>query len=220
MTEAVIFDFDGVVLDTELPYYTAWREVFEEFGHQLPLALWHRTIGTQNSWDPHTALEELVGPLDRVAVRDKRYARFDELMLAATIADGVRELLDQADALGIQLGVASSSSYDWVLGFLKRFDLAERFASVRCWDGSVRAKPAPDLYVQVLEDLGVEPDAALAIEDSPNGIGAAKTAGIFCVAVPCEMTRGLDLSGADLLVESLMDISLSDLIGDVNARAH
>jgi HAD superfamily hydrolase (TIGR01509 family) len=220
VTRALILDFDGVVLDTEKPYYRAWRETFEDFGCELPLATWHSTIGTQNGWDAHAALEQLVGEsLDRQALRDKRYARFEQLMSSAAVAEGVPDLLQDANRLGIQVGLASSSSYDWVLGFLRRFELADRFETIRCWDGSVRAKPAPDLYLQALGDLGVEPTGAVAVEDSPNGIRAAKAAGVFCVAVPCEMTKDLDLSEADMLVTSLREVSLADLLGLTDASA-
>jgi beta-phosphoglucomutase-like phosphatase (HAD superfamily) len=119
--------------------------------------------------------------------------------------------LEEARALGIKLAIASSSSRSWVEGHLERLGLAPHFECVRCSDHVTVVKPDPTLYRLALEALGVAPEEAIAFEDSPNGILAAKRAGLFCVAVPNDATRDLALNAADLCVASLADVTLADL---------
>jgi beta-phosphoglucomutase-like phosphatase (HAD superfamily) len=123
----------------------------------------------------------------------------------------VLEWLDDAELLGLALGVASSSPLAWVEGHLERLGIRSRFRSIVCRTHNRPPKPAPDLYLAALDDLGVAASDTIAVEDSPNGITAAKAAGLFCVAVPNPMTRPLDFSGADLLLDSLADLPLSEL---------
>jgi beta-phosphoglucomutase-like phosphatase (HAD superfamily) len=114
--------------------------------------------------------------------------------------------------MGLKLGVASSSTSDWVKGHLARLGILERFDCIRCRDDVPNAKPEPDLYLAVLECLGVRASEAIAIEDSPNGLLAAKRAGLRCVAIPNSITANLDLGEADLLLDSLADVSLAELL--------
>jgi len=125
--------------------------------------------------------------------------------------------LDQAKALGLKVGVASSSTAEWVRGHLARLGILERFDCLRCRDEVANAKPEPDLYIAVLECLGVTAAEAIAIEDSPNGVTAAKRAGLRCVAIPNSITAKLDLSDADVLLHSLAEITLADLLRKVAA---
>ena len=125
---------------------------------------------------------------------------------------GVHDWLEDARRLGLPIGVASSSEVDWVAGHLERLGLLDRFACLTCFDGALPGKPAPDLYLAACEQLGVDPGDALAVEDSGNGVKAAKAAGLKCVAVPHDLTRDHDLSGADLLVPSLAELPLDEAI--------
>ena len=125
-------------------------------------------------------------------------------------------LAETARAAGLKVGVASSSSRDWVTGHLERLAILHQFDCVRCRDDVPAVKPAPDLYLSVLACLVVPADQAIAIEDSSNGVSAAKAAGMRCVAVPNPITSGLDLSHADLVLPSLTGISpqgLADRLG-------
>jgi HAD superfamily hydrolase (TIGR01509 family) len=209
----VIFDFDGLILDTELPEYQSWCEVYERYGHALPLERWCLTVGAGrgHGFDPYAHLEELVGgPVDREAIRNRRRARSAELILELPLLDGVLDRIEEARTLGLKLGVASSSDADWVLGHLGRFGLAPSFAAVVCAGDLLRAKPQPDTYLEALSRLGGKADQALALEDSPNGIAAAKAAGLHCIAVPGSLTRDLDFSDADAAVHSLAALSLTE----------
>lgn len=163
-------------------------------------------------FDPYQALVERLGhDLDRKEVLNRRKARHLEMIAELEVLPGVREAMAEAGRLGLALGVASSSSHRWVDGHLERLGLAG-FTCVRCRDDVERAKPSPDLYLAVCSCLGVEPTEAIALEDSANGIAAAKAAGMRCVAIPNPMTAGLDLSAADLRLTSLADVSVADLL--------
>jgi HAD superfamily hydrolase (TIGR01509 family) len=133
---------------------------------------------------------------------------------------GVRERLEEARALGLRAGIASSSDRSWLDPHLTRFELLSYFESIRCASDGYAAKPSPELYVAALDGLGCNSDEALALEDSPNGIAAAKAAGIGCIAIPNDMTRRLDLSAADTIVTSLAEVSLVDLQGRWDRSKH
>lgn len=219
MLKAIVFDFDGLILDTEEPVYQSWLEVYRAHGVDLPFERWVEIVGsTTATFHPQHHLEERLGrPLPQ-EVLDQRIGRRTELVLAKKVLPGVVEVIDAAKASGIKLGVASSSTAEWVMGHLARLGILDRFDCVRCRDDVAHAKPAPDLYLAVLECLGVTPGEAFAIEDSPNGIAAAKSAGLRCVAIPNHITSGLDLSQADLVVDSLADLTLAGLLVGLNQQ--
>jgi len=215
----VIFDFDGLILDTESPEFTSWRDIFSEHGCVLSLEDWAVCIGTADVFDPCAHLEAQLGRVvDRDALRTERRRRSDALIAAQMPMPGVVERIAEARAIGLKLAVASSSSRSWVEGHLTRLDLARHFHCIRCSDHVEQVKPDPALYRLALEGLGLGPENAIAFEDSPNGILAAKRAGLFCVAVPNDATRELALDAADLRLESLREISLEALVAEVERR--
>jgi HAD superfamily hydrolase (TIGR01509 family) len=213
LIRALIFDFDGLILETEEPIYRSWKEVYEASGVALPFELWMKTVGSSNqAFHPQLYLEERLGvPLPQ-DVLDRRIARRVELVLAEPLRPGVADLAKAARAAGMKVGVASSSSRDWVKGHLERLGIAELFDCLRARDDVEHVKPDPDLYLASLDCLGVAAAEAVAIEDSPNGLIAAKRAGLRCVAVPNRITAGLDLSQADLRLTSLAEMALPQLL--------
>ncbi|MGA7913233.1 MAG: HAD family hydrolase [Candidatus Dormiibacterota bacterium] len=219
MFKAIVFDFDGLILDTEGPVYRSWLEVYEAHGQELPFERWVQIVGsTTLGFHPQHHLEERLGrPLPQ-EVLDRRIGRRTELVLAEKVLPGVVELIEEARTAGIKLGVASSSTAEWVKGHLARLGILDRFECILCRDDVAHAKPEPDLYLAVLECLGVAAAEAFAIEDSPNGIAAAKSARLRCVAIPNPITSGLDLSRADLVVASLADLSLAGLVRGLNRQ--
>jgi len=218
MIRAIVFDFDGLILDTEEPVYRSWLEVYEAHGEELPFERWVQIVGsTTTGFHPQHHLEERLGRSLPKEVLDRRIGRRTELVLAQKLLPGVLRHIDQAKALELKLGVASSSTADWVRGHLSRLGILEKFDCLRCRDDVANAKPEPDLYIAVLECLGVLATEAFAIEDSPNGVAAAKRAGLRCVAIPNSITAKLDLSGADVLLRSLAEITLADLLEKVAA---
>jgi HAD superfamily hydrolase (TIGR01509 family) len=146
------------------------------------------------------------------ALRVVRRARNDAMIAEEMIRPGVETWLEDANRLGLKLGIASSSPVSWVEGHLARVGLLPAFECIRCADHVTATKPSPELYLAACEGLGVSPAEAIAVEDSPNGIAAAKAAGLFCIAVPNGVTLKLDLTAADICVDSLAAISLEDAI--------
>jgi len=213
MIKAFVFDFDGLILDTEEPVYRSWLEVYQAHGQELPFDRWIQIVGSSTAtFDPKGHLEQRLGRALAQEVLDRRIERCTALVRAQPILPGVVELIDSAREAGLHVGVASSSTRQWVNGHLERLGLLERFDCVRCRDDVALVKPAPDLYLAVVECLGVAPSEALAIEDSPNGIAAAKAAGLRCVAVPNVITGGLDLSHADVILPTLEGVTPADLV--------
>jgi beta-phosphoglucomutase-like phosphatase (HAD superfamily) len=215
---ALVFDFDGLILETETPAHQSWAEIYREHGHELPMDLWHGYVGSDTGFDPAGHLAALVGEgFDRDIVQMRRDARKTELIAMLDVMVGVREYVVDAKRLGLRLAVASSSSRAWVLGHLHRLDLASQWDAVRTRDDVARTKPAPDLYLSAVAALGVAPNEAVAFEDSANGIAAAKDAGLLCVAVPNALTAGMDLSRADLRLTSLAETPLERLLAVLSA---
>lgn len=213
MIRALIFDFDGLILDTEEPIYRSWLEVYEAHGEALPFERWVQTVGsTTAEFNPQHYLEERLGRPLQQDVLDRRIGRRVEMILAEQLLPGILLHVDTAKSLGLKLGVASSSTRDWVIGHLDRLGILGRFDCVRCRDDVNHAKPAPDLYLAALDCLAVSAKEAIAIEDSPNGVIAAKRAGMRCVAIPNSITASLDLSAADLVLRSLAEITPPELL--------
>jgi HAD superfamily hydrolase (TIGR01509 family) len=214
----IIFDFDGLILDTEAPVYDAWQEIYGEHGHALAFEKWAECIGTADVFDPCADLQALVArTLDADALTRRHRVRTDCLIAERPVLPGVREYIAEARRLGMTLGVASSSSVGWVDGHLRRLGLRDAFSVVRCAGDVPRVKPDPALYLAVLEATGIPAGEAVALEDSPNGVLAAKRAGLTCVAVPNPLTARLDLSAADLRLVSLAELPLSALLARLRA---
>ena len=215
MIRGLIFDFDGLILDTEGPVYQSWVELYQEFEVELPFDLWASIIGTSDyeHFDPYVMLEKKTGrPLDRAVLRERRFAREMEMTNQQPILPGVEEKLAQAKEMGLRLGVASSSSRQWVTGHLIRLGLMRFFEAIHTSEDVERTKPDPALFLLTLKSLELQPEDAIVFEDSPNGITAAKMAGIFTVAVPNPLTRALPLDHADLHLDSLADLSLEGIL--------
>ncbi|MCX4762199.1 HAD family hydrolase [Streptomyces sp. NBC_01275] len=218
--QAIVFDFDGVILDTETTLFQSWVALFEYYGCPPPsLTEWARQLGTS---ERPNLLAELAGSskvrIDEQEATRRRVALSKELIRRQSVQPGIAEWLNEARRHRYPVAVASSSPISWVSGHLQRLDLADYFSTLVCCDADIRSKPTPDSYLRACRDLGVDPMHALAVEDSPNGIAAAKTAGLSCIAVPNSMTAGLDLAEADLVVPSLADLSISDVVKQLEER--
>jgi HAD superfamily hydrolase (TIGR01509 family) len=210
--EAVVFDFDGLIVDTEWSIYEMAAATFSEFDIELPVPVWATIVGLADESDWWGRLCETNGwEVDREEWW-RRYRAIDRSFRDSLPAlPGVTELLDDLRAAEVPCGIASSSGRDWIEGHLGRLGLLERFATVAGVDRTGVGKPAPDVYVLACQDLDAEPARSIAVEDSAHGIAAAKAAGMVCVTVPSRITRHTDLSAADLSVASLADIGVADL---------
>lgn len=216
-----IFDFDGLIIDTETPDYLSWQEIYREFGQDLPMSAWADCIGARAGvFDPHGYLEGLLGKsLDRERIEARRRARFHALVDVEPVRPGVVQYIEEAERRGIRVGVASSANRNWVTAHLAKRGLLDRFACIKTVEDVQQAKPAPDLFVAVLTELGVDAAEAVAFEDSPNGVRAAKAAGLFCVAAPNPTTAQLSLDGADMQTESLASLPVDALLQRVERGA-
>lgn len=214
MARALFLDFDGLVVDTETSDYESWRLVYAEHGVVLPRDRWVASIGGDGSaFRPFEHLCDLVErALDRRDVDERRRAHRSRLFEALRPLPGVVDWMTAARGAGLTLGVVSSSPAWWVEEHLDRVSLREHVDFTKTRDDVPRVKPDPDLYLQALAHAGATVDEALAVEDSPNGLAAARAAGLYTVAVPGPMTRGLDFSAADLVLESLAERSLADVL--------
>ena len=211
---AFLFDFDGLILDTEVPARAAWQRVYREHGHELPLDRWATVVGTRGGFEPMEHLEELVGaPVERERIDERRRAHELSLVEAEELRPGIAEYLAEAERRGIKRAIVSSSSRAWIHLHLARLERTVGWDAIVAADhDETRAKPRPDLYLEALDLLGVAAAEAVAFEDSPNGVSAARAAGIFCVAVPNAVTSDLGLDDADLVLGSLAELPPAELL--------
>lgn len=219
MIKAVIFDFDGLILDTETPEYQSWQEIFQEYGAELDLDLWQAFIGRGfGSFDVYEHLARLSGKqVDRAELRPRMRKRYLDLIDRNPVLPGVEAWIARAKALGLPLAVASSSDLGWASGHLEQRGLLPHFAFVHCKVDVANVKPDPEIYAVTAKRLGVPPENALAIEDSLNGLRAAKAAGMRCVVVPNPMTRQMNFAAADLRLTSLAHATLDCVLARLAA---
>jgi HAD superfamily hydrolase (TIGR01509 family) len=218
--KALIFDFDGLILDTEMPDYISWQEVYKDYDCELLLEDWASIVGgnAESEFDPHKHLEEVCGQtIDQEAIWIKRRKSYLEHLESQPILPGVVAHLKKAQEMGLKLGIASSSPENWVVGHLTRLELVDYFEVICTADDVEQTKPDPTLFLLTAEKLGVKPEEVIVLEDSPNGVLGAKRAGMFVVAVPNPLTEQLSLDHADLLLKSLADLSLEELLEKASA---
>ena len=212
---AFLFDFDGLILDTETASRAGWQWLYREHGHELPPEKWQLMVGTVGGWDPWAHLEDLVGePLERDTLNERRYAHELTLIEAEQLRPGISTYLAAAERHGLKRAIVSSASRRWIDMHLQRLEREVGWDAIVTADHDPeRAKPRPTLYLEALEQLGVAADEAIAFEDSPNGALGAKRAGIYVVGIPNAVTRELHLAAAvDLMLDSLADLPPDDLL--------
>lgn len=220
MSGCLILDFDGVIIDTETTEFRSWRAIFREHGHDLSLAVWADCVGRpRGHFDPCAYLASLLGhPLDTSQILAQHRHTMQERNSSLPLMPGVTSLIVAAHARGLPVGIASSSDHAWVEGHLDRLGLLSGFDTLVCAEDTDVHKPDPAPYTAAVSRLGCRPEESIAIEDSPNGITAAKAAGLYCVAVPNPVTRTLGLDDADLQLQSLVEIDPDILLDRINAR--
>ena len=217
MIQALIFDFDGLILDTELSSFQTWQGIYQEHDCDLPFETWAVSIGTSaHTFDPYTHLESLLGrPLQRDEILHRRRTRHVAIVEKQPLLPGVETYLREAKQRGLRIGLASSSHHEWVDNHLERLGILSYFDAIKCSNDVEHVKPDPALYLAVLDALNVRGKQAIALEDSPNGVRAAQRAGIFCVAIPNLVTSQLPLEQADMQLTSLDEMPLEQLLAKV-----
>lgn len=220
MIKALIFDFDGLILDTETPEYLAWKNIYQEHGFELPIEKWGSIIGGYgaSTFNPSEHLALLSqGRLTPEPLSLRHRSECHSAIERESVLPGVMDYIHEAKRLGLKLAIASSSPHSWVDTHAQRLGIFHYFDKVICNDdvGAGRTKPNPDLFLLALEQLQVQKNEAIVFEDSPNGVKAANRAGIFVVAVPNPVTSLLAIEGANLIMSTLSEMSLGTLIRQV-----
>lgn len=207
-TKAIIFDFDGLILDTESAELVIWTKLYAEHGLVFDEQSYNLVVGSDGvtGFDPAKALAARLGE-NRNAEEIRSHMRAISYENAKSLQPlpGVLELIDRAREEGYLIAVGSSSVDNWVNTHLRRLGLLEKFDTIVTSDEVKSAKPNPDIFLKVLEKLEVSPEDAIVLEDSYNGILAAHRAGIKAIAIPNPVTKLQDFSLASDVLESLVD---------------
>lgn len=222
MLKALIFDFDGLILDTETPEVLVWQSIYREHGFELPVHEWEKTIGGYgiSTFDAADHLTHLTqGRLDAVSSRLRYRKEADAVIHASPVLPGVKEMIHAAKAQGMKVVIGSSSPHSWVDAHTQRLGIYTLFDHIICQDDVApgRTKPHPDIFLKALEKLQIRNTEAVVFEDSPNGVLAAKRAGVFVVWVPNPLTAKMSASG-DMKVSSLAELTLRDLMERMNLK--
>ncbi len=209
MLKAAIFDFDGLLLDTETPEFESWSQVFQEQGAQLSLADWMQFVGTWVNGHIHTMLEErLTHKIDRNAIQSRHNAIYHQKLASVDFCPGVRTLIPALRQAGVTVAIASNSDVDWVTGHLEARAFRHNFEIISTGDEVERLKPDPDLYLLSLERLGIAAEEGIVFEDSLPGVQAGLKAGLTVFAVPSQITRHLTYPSAAQRLNSLEDVTV------------
>lgn len=204
----IIFDFDGVLVDTEWAIYQSWVRLYAREGQQISIATYSPCLGAGYShWNPAEHLEKLTGrTYDWDVETSARQAELESDLARSGLMDGTAELLTWCAGQGIGLTVASSSSRRWVQGWLERLGIYDCFQGVFTRTDGYAVKPDPALFLAAQQSLQLPKEDCFIVEDSENGTIAARNAGIPCVAIPNRMTELSDLSRAEYRLRSLREL--------------
>ena len=221
MIKALIFDFDGLIMDTESPAVDGWKAIYAEYGQDFPLLAWiHAAVGVSDAkFDAAAYLAALTGQtLDLEALRSQALAYRLQVESTLPALPGVNDYIKTAHRLGLRLAMASSSGCARLEGYLHQLGLFDDFDVIVCREDVQHIKPAPDLFLKARALLELGTDELLVFEDSQNGILAANRAGLRVVAVPNPITAHDTHEGASLLLASLADLPLEELLKQFDSR--
>ncbi|MDM5156403.1 HAD family hydrolase [Bacillus sp. DX1.1] len=215
--KAIIFDFDGLIVDTETIWFQAFQEVVREYGGDLPLEEFAKCIGTTDEVLYTYIEQQLKENFHKEVLEEKVSIMHREKMKMPVARDGVKEYLEEAKSLNLKIGLASSSSREWVVGFLQDLGIREYFEVIKTKEDVEKVKPDPALYKAAILELGIESSEAVVFEDSVNGAKAAIAAGLKCVIVPNDVTKALVFENHHLRLESMKEKSLKEVLQHIMA---
>lgn len=221
MIKAIVFDFDGLTLDTETPWYDALQQLYHTYQISFPEDLYFNSIGAgYDEFDPYGYLaDQLNGQPDRHTITSECKALFAAIMEKQQLREGVLDYLKEAKSLGLRIGMASSSPSAWVENYLDKYGIRQYFDCVHTADDVKEVKPNPELYLLAAKSLQADPHEAVAFEDSVNGLRAAKAAGLYCVVVPNSVTHRLPFTTHDIRLGSMSELPLLELIRQIEQRS-
>jgi len=213
--KGIILDFDGLILDTETPELKSWESIYQEYGISFPIEEYKKNIGSiYNDNAPIQYLTEKLG-IDEITpleIRQKFNELKSHLIEKELLLPGVLDYLNDAALLGLRIGLASSSDSIWINYHIDRLRLRNYFNCILTKDDVKKVKPFPDIYLLSLSRLGLNKSEVIILEDSLNGVSAAKSAQLFTVAIPNQVTKNFNFEKADMVLGSLSDISLNELL--------
>jgi putative hydrolase of the HAD superfamily len=212
MIKAVIFDFDGLIVDTESVWFEAYKEVLQRYEVELTLQKFSEVVGTSDEILFDFINSNLKEPIEKELIEQMAKELVDEKLLDPTLRENVEDYLISAKNAGLQIALASSSSREWVESFLKKLTIYEYFSVIKTKDDVKKVKPDSELYLKAIEEIGVQASEAIAFEDSLNGLIAATKAGLHCVIVPNQVTSHLEFENHSLRLSSMAEKSLEDVI--------
>ncbi len=219
MIKAVVFDFDGLILDTETVWFECYKEVLAQYQLELTLERFAPSIGTHNDDFRNYIEQELAKPGIGLMIEQEVSAMIPGRVDVLQARAGVQSYLQEAKRLGLRIGLATSSDRKWIGYYLQRLELRDYFEVIKTSDDVSAVKPDPELYLRVVDELGIAAHEAVAFEDSLNGLRAAKGAGLHCTIVPNPVTSLLPFEHYDLRLSSMEEMSLSEVIERLNAEA-
>jgi HAD superfamily hydrolase (TIGR01509 family) len=218
--QAVIFDFDGLLMDTEGTMLASWQFEWRQHGLELDTTTFFADHGGDVTAARYADLARAAGAgYDRQASHERRVAFRDRLNAELGLLPGIGRWLDQALAMGLRLAIASSSPRAWVRGFLARTGYLEEFEVIAGGDEVAAPKPDPAVYALALSRLGLAADHAAAVEDAAHGVAAAQQVGLRCVAIPGKHADVRRFAAAELVLSSAAELGLADVLGALETSA-
>lgn len=222
MIRAIVFDFDGLMIDTETLEYEILQQMYGEYGLDLPIEAYAQNIGTRmedGQFNPYTNLATLLDhSKNALFLEDVHKERFHEQVSRLVLRDGVLDFIAQAKQLQLKIALATSSNRAWIDRFFTQHDLHQHFDCICTSDDVANVKPDPELYLRALSLLGVAGDEAIAFEDSHNGSMAAVAAGMHCIAIPNSVTQHFKFEHCAFVISSMGDTSLQEIIEKIEAK--
>lgn len=215
MIKAVVFDFDGLIIDTETPWYEAYCEVLKKFEVELPLSEYATYIGTEGDSFRLYLEEKIGGKITKEEIHRRVRNIHVEKLQGVMIREGVLDYLEAAKEMNLRIALATSSSRDWITQFLHKLNISDYFEVLQTKDDVERVKPNPALYQNVIKELGILPEEAVAFEDSANGAKAATTAGLYCIIVPNSVTAKLNFEKYHLRLTTMQEKTLKEIIATI-----
>lgn len=210
MLKAIIFDMDGVIIDSEPLHTEIAISVLREFGGEPTPEEIHEFIGVTNRsmWTTLIARHKLLATVDEMLERQGRYkmTRFEEELLDPI--EGIDPLIRRAKGMGLKIALATSSPRYFAEHILKNAGLFDFFDALVTADDITKCKPDPEIYLKAAEALSIDPEDCIAIEDAFLGIQSAKAAGMRVIAYQNPNSGNQDTSQADFVVSSICDIDL------------
>ncbi|RLL41170.1 HAD family hydrolase [Oceanobacillus piezotolerans] len=213
MIKAVIFDFDGLILDTETPWYEAYKEVLRtNYKYDLLLEDFVKCVGSSDTILFNYLKEQLENDVDLNDISLKAKAIHSEKIKEINARDGVEDYLKEATELGLKIVLASSSTKEWVTSHLTKLNFISYFDHLITQDDVENVKPSSDLFLKAIDVLKVDPSEAIVFEDSLNGLIAAQKADLRTIIVPNQVTEKLPFENYHLKINSMKDMSLQKLL--------